>query len=90
MSTQEIPSQADFRDRAKTNEVPIARLIGFQAKDDPGDIIWSFGRIGILRSQHHRLFRPDSLVGFSSAAIHFLGVIPRVCRKSSTNALGCR
>jgi len=33
MSTQEIPSQADFRDRAKTNEVPIARLIGFQAKD---------------------------------------------------------
>lgn len=27
---------------------------------------------------------------FSSAAIHFLGVIPRVWRKSSTNALGCR
>ena len=29
MSTQEIPSQADFRERAKTNDVPIARLIGF-------------------------------------------------------------
>src|SRR6202167_1656737 len=33
MSTQEIPSQADFRERAKTNQVPIARLIGFEAKD---------------------------------------------------------
>jgi uncharacterized protein (TIGR00369 family) len=33
MSTQEIPSQADFRGRAKTNDVPIARLIGFEAKD---------------------------------------------------------
>ena len=32
MSTQEIPSQADFRERAKTNDVPIARLIGFEAK----------------------------------------------------------
>ena len=26
----------------------------------------------------------------SSAATHALGVIPRVCRKSSTKALGCR
>src|ERR1700733_12550093 len=33
MSTQVIPSQADFRERAKTNDVPIARLIGFEAKD---------------------------------------------------------
>ena len=33
MSTQEIPSQADFRERAKSNDVPIARLIGFEAKD---------------------------------------------------------
>ena len=33
MSTQEIPSQADFRERAKTNDVPIARLIGFEAKE---------------------------------------------------------
>src|SRR5579872_3306390 len=33
MSTQEIPSQADFRERTKTNDVPIARLIGFEAKD---------------------------------------------------------
>ena len=33
MSTQEIASQADFRVRAKTNDVPIARLIGFEAKD---------------------------------------------------------
>src|SRR5271163_5180824 len=33
MSTQEFPSQADFRERAKTNDVPIARLIGFEAKD---------------------------------------------------------
>src|SRR5208283_5337318 len=28
-----MSSQADFRERAKTNEVPIARLIGFEAKD---------------------------------------------------------
>src|ERR1700719_1358621 len=33
MSTQEIPSQADFRKRANTNDVPIARLIGFEVKD---------------------------------------------------------
>src|SRR5712671_7735234 len=33
MSTREISSQADFRERAKTNDVPIARLIGFEAKD---------------------------------------------------------
>src|ERR1700692_3760587 len=33
MSSQEMSSQADFRERAKTNEVPIARLIGFEVKD---------------------------------------------------------
>ncbi len=33
MSTQEIPTKGDFRERAKTNDVPIARLIGFEAKD---------------------------------------------------------
>jgi uncharacterized protein (TIGR00369 family) len=33
MSTQEVSSQADFRKRAKTNDVPIARLIGFETKD---------------------------------------------------------
>src|SRR6201997_815835 len=32
MSAQEMPSHADFRERAKTNDVPIARLIGFEAK----------------------------------------------------------
>ena len=33
MSTHEIPSPANFRERAKTNDVPIARLIGFEARD---------------------------------------------------------
>jgi uncharacterized protein (TIGR00369 family) len=33
MSTQGIPLQADFRERARTNDVPIARLIGFEVKD---------------------------------------------------------
>lgn len=33
MSAREISSDADFRERAKTNDVPIARLIGFEAKD---------------------------------------------------------
>jgi hypothetical protein len=33
MITQEIPSKADFRGRTKANDVPIARLIGFEAKD---------------------------------------------------------
>src|ERR1700675_3352572 len=33
MSTQEMSSQADFRERAKTNDISIARLIGFEAKD---------------------------------------------------------
>ena len=33
MSTQETRPQPDFRERAKTNDVAIARLIGFEAKD---------------------------------------------------------
>ncbi len=33
MSTQKIPLQLDFRERAKANDVPIARLIGFEAKE---------------------------------------------------------
>ena len=33
MSTPNIPAETDFRTRAKTNDVPIARLIGFEAKE---------------------------------------------------------
>jgi uncharacterized protein (TIGR00369 family) len=33
MSTPSVPSQPDFRTRAKNNDVPIARLIGFQAQE---------------------------------------------------------
>lgn len=33
MNTPEIPLKPDFRVRAKTNGVPVARLIGFEAKD---------------------------------------------------------
>jgi len=33
MSTQETSSQLDFRERAKANDVAVARLIGFEAKD---------------------------------------------------------
>jgi uncharacterized protein (TIGR00369 family) len=33
MSTQEIPLQPDFRQRAKTNDVAVARLIGFETKE---------------------------------------------------------
>src|SRR5437879_12763790 len=33
MSTPEIPSRPDFRTRAKTNDVPVARLIGFESKE---------------------------------------------------------
>src|SRR5712664_822960 len=33
MSTQETPLKADFRTRAKTNDVAVARLIGFEAKE---------------------------------------------------------
>jgi uncharacterized protein (TIGR00369 family) len=33
MSTNEMPLHLDFRERAKTNDVPVARLIGFEAKD---------------------------------------------------------
>jgi len=32
MSTPETPLRADFRARAKANDVPVMRLIGFQAK----------------------------------------------------------
>jgi hypothetical protein len=33
MSTQEIPLQPDFREHVKTNDVPVAPLIGFELKD---------------------------------------------------------
>lgn len=33
MSAPDIPAESDFRTRAKTNDVPIARLIGFEAKE---------------------------------------------------------
>ena len=33
MSSREIRSQPDFRERAKANDVPVARLIGFEARD---------------------------------------------------------
>jgi uncharacterized protein (TIGR00369 family) len=33
MSTQETPLPRDFGERAKANDVPVARLIGFEAKD---------------------------------------------------------
>src|ERR1700733_3967017 len=32
MSTPDLPVESDFRTRAKTNNVPVAGLIGFQAK----------------------------------------------------------
>lgn len=33
MSTPDIPVESDFRTRAQTNSVPVANLIGFQAKE---------------------------------------------------------
>ena len=33
MSSQGGPSTPDFKDRAKTNDVPVAKLIGFQATE---------------------------------------------------------
>ncbi|HEV2728604.1 MAG TPA: PaaI family thioesterase [Terriglobales bacterium] len=33
MSIQEIPLESDFRERAKANDVLVARLIGFEVKD---------------------------------------------------------
>jgi uncharacterized protein (TIGR00369 family) len=33
MSTPEISVKSDFRAQAKTNDVPVARLIGFEAKE---------------------------------------------------------
>lgn len=33
MSASEMPQKADFRTRAKTNDVAIARLIGFEARE---------------------------------------------------------
>jgi uncharacterized protein (TIGR00369 family) len=33
MSIQDIPLESDFRERAKANDVPVARLIGFEVKD---------------------------------------------------------
>ncbi|PYT78327.1 MAG: PaaI family thioesterase [Acidobacteria bacterium] len=36
MSTPQIPAKSDFRTRAKTNDVAVARLIGFEAKEIAG------------------------------------------------------
>ena len=33
MSAQGIPSKSDFRERARVNDIPVARLIGFEAKE---------------------------------------------------------
>jgi uncharacterized protein (TIGR00369 family) len=33
MSAQEIPLKLDFRERATVNDVPVARLIGFEVKE---------------------------------------------------------
>jgi uncharacterized protein (TIGR00369 family) len=33
MSPQGIPLKADFRERARVNDIPVARLIGFEAKE---------------------------------------------------------
>jgi uncharacterized protein (TIGR00369 family) len=33
MSSQDIPSQTDLREWATANDVPVARLIGFEVKD---------------------------------------------------------
>jgi uncharacterized protein (TIGR00369 family) len=33
MTAQEISSQPEFQERAKANNVPVARLIGFETKD---------------------------------------------------------
>ena len=33
MSAQGIPLKSDFRERAKVNDIPVARLIGFEAKE---------------------------------------------------------
>src|SRR5215472_14018945 len=32
MSTQGIPLKSDFRERARVNDIPVGRLIGFEAK----------------------------------------------------------
>jgi len=36
MSAPKTPLKPDFRTRAKTNDVPVARLIGFEAKEIAG------------------------------------------------------
>ncbi len=33
MSARGIPLKSDFRERARANDIPVARLIGFEAKE---------------------------------------------------------
>ena len=33
MSAQGIPLKSDFRERARVNDIPVARLVGFEAKE---------------------------------------------------------
>jgi hypothetical protein len=60
-------------------------IIGFWANQGA---CRKFGIAGGLNITHY--FHLVRLSGASSAATHLLGVTPRVCRKSSTKALGWR
>ena len=49
MSAQGIPLKSDFRERARVNDIPVARLIGFEAKEI------AYGRATVMlaaRPQH--------------------------------------
>src|SRR5437868_14309164 len=46
MSAQGIPLKSDFRERARANDIPVARLIGFEAKEianGRATVMWAAG-----------------------------------------------
>ena len=43
MSAQGIPLKLDFKERARVNDVPVARLIGFEVADERATVILAAG-----------------------------------------------
>lgn len=67
-------------------ELPVIR----SECQDSGPIISPVGSRHSWSTEHRPLCRRRSLVWASNSATHVRGVIPNVCRRGSTKALGCR
>src|SRR5213594_851567 len=77
MSAQQMPGELDFRTRAKTNDVPIARLIGFEAKE----IADGRATVTLAAGPQHANPMGTLHVGRESGVYLYGASRPEVCRK---------